>query len=131
MKQPKPVIHTQEPAADHSQSPDQPILVLTTMPDNDSAQTLAHLLVSERLAACVNILAPCTSVYEWQGQLETSSEIPLMIKSTATRYPALEAAIRSHHPYELPEILHVPVSGGLPAYLDWISQHTTSRGIST
>lgn len=109
----------------------QALLVLTTMPDSASAQKLANFLVSEQLAACVNILAPCVSVYQWQGKLENSTEIPLMIKSSSARYPALEAAIRSQHPYELPEILHVPISGGLPAYLDWISQHTSPRGIST
>jgi len=107
------------------------ILVLTNMPDSNSAEKLAEFLVSEKLAACVNLLAPCVSIYHWQGKLEKATEIPLLIKSITNRYPALEAAIRSQHPYELPEIVHVPLTGGLPAYLDWISQQTSIEGSSS
>ena len=71
------------------------LLVLTNLPDHDSATALAAALVEARLVACANVLAPCTSVYRWQGAVETTTEVPLLIKTTAARYPALEAAIRS------------------------------------
>lgn len=99
--------------------------MLTTLPDAASAQTLAEHLVSVRLAACVNILAPCRSVYRWQGKVENAEEVPLLIKTTADRYPALEAAIRAQHPYELPEIVAVPMDRGLPAYLAWVAAETS------
>jgi periplasmic divalent cation tolerance protein len=102
----------------------QTLLILTNLPDQDSAQALATALVSERLAACVNILAPCRSVYRWQGAIENAVEVPLLIKSTSTRYAALEAAIRARHPYELPEIIAVPVAHGLPDYLRWVAAET-------
>jgi len=101
------------------------ILVLTSLPDQQSAEALAQHLIAAKLAACVNILAPCTSIYHWQGKTESASEIPLLIKTTQTSYAALEQTIRQRHPYELPEIIHVPVSGGLPAYLDWVVQQTS------
>ncbi|MDO9598403.1 MAG: divalent-cation tolerance protein CutA [Azoarcus sp.] len=97
------------------------LLVLTNLPDTDSARMLAEHLVEQRLAACVNILAPCTSVYRWQGAVESATEVPLLIKTTRTRYAALEAAICTAHPYELPEIVAVPIELGLPAYLDWVA----------
>ncbi len=96
------------------------LIVFTNLPDAASAEALANALIDQRLAACVNILAPCTSVYRWQGAIETAAEVPLLIKTTLERYPALEAAIRAHHPYELPEIVAVPVTQGLPGYLDWV-----------
>lgn len=97
------------------------LLVLTNLPDANSAHVLAEHLVDQRLAACVNILAPCTSVYRWQGAVESATEVPLLIKTTRAGYAALEAAIRSTHPYELPEIVAVPIERGLPAYLDWVA----------
>lgn len=101
------------------------LLVITNLPDAASAATLAETLVEARLAACVNILAPCRSVYRWQGKLESATEIPLLIKTTAERYSLLEAAIRQLHPYELPEIVAVPIGQGLPEYLDWVAAETT------
>ena len=98
------------------------LLVLTNLPDVTSAQTLAISLVDQHLAACANVMSPCQSVYRWQGKLENSEEIPLLIKTTRDRYAALESAIRVLHPYELPEIIAVPVVAGLPAYLDWVTQ---------
>jgi periplasmic divalent cation tolerance protein len=100
------------------------ILVISNLPNVESAQKLAALLVEQRLAACVNVLAPCTSVYRWQGKVETANEIPVLIKTTRERYAALESAIRAHHPYELPEIIAVSLSAGLPAYLEWIKTET-------
>jgi periplasmic divalent cation tolerance protein len=101
------------------------LLVLTNLPDDASAHALAAALVEARLAACVNILAPCRSVYRWDGKLENAAEVPLLVKTTAARYPELEAAIRARHPYELPEIVAVPIGHGLPAYLDWVASATT------
>jgi periplasmic divalent cation tolerance protein len=103
------------------------LLVLTNLPDAESARTLAAALVEARLAACVNILAPCRSVYRWEGRIEDAAEVPLLIKTTAERYAALEAAIRRHHPYELPEIIAVPIAHGLPEYLGWLSLETRTE----
>ena len=100
------------------------ILVFSNLPDQASAAKLAALLIEQRLAACVNVQAPCTSVYRWQGKVETATEVPIFIKTTRERYPALEAAIRAHHPYELPEIIAVPLVAGLPAYLEWVHTET-------
>ena len=100
------------------------LLVFTNMPDHNSAAALAAALVEARLVACVNVLAACTSVYRWQGAVQTASEVPVLMKTTRARYPELEAAIRARHPYELPEIVAVPVDHGLPAYLDWVAAET-------
>ena len=100
------------------------LLVLTTLPDTASAGRIAEMLVGERLAACVNILPPARSVYRWLGVVEQAEETPLLIKTTAARYPALESRLRQEHPYELPEILAVPIAHGLPAYLGWVDAET-------
>ena len=100
------------------------LLVLTNLPDRAAAERLADLLIAGKLAACVNILAPCRSVYRWQGAVQHDEEHPLLIKTTAERYPALEQALREAHPYELPEIIAVPIERGLPAYLDWVATET-------
>ena len=98
--------------------------MITSLPDREAAQQLASRLVKERLAACVNILAPCESVYRWQGQIETAQEITLLIKTLRTHYGKVEKIIRQCHPYELPEIIAVPVTDGLPAYLEWLAAET-------
>ena len=100
------------------------LVVLTNLPDRATAEKLAGSLVESRLAACVNILAPCRSVYRWKEAIQHDEEHPMLIKTTVERYPALEAAIRAGHPYELPEIIAVPVRLGLPAYLDWVQNET-------
>jgi periplasmic divalent cation tolerance protein len=100
------------------------LLVLTNLPDRMSAEALAAALIEARLAACVTILAPCRSIYRWQGKVETSDEIPLLIKTTEARYAALEAAIRAQHPYELPEVIAIPITHGLPDYLGWVAAET-------
>jgi periplasmic divalent cation tolerance protein len=100
------------------------LLVLTNLPDRAAAERLAESLIEKRVAACVNILAPCRSVYRWKEQVQHDEEHPMLIKTTSERYPALEAAIRAGHPYELPEIIAVPVGLGLPAYLDWVAAET-------
>ena len=100
------------------------LLVITNVPDRAVAEKLADTLIDGGLAACVNILSPCRSVYRWQGKVQHDEEFPLLIKTTRERYASLEQAIRAGHPYELPEIIAVPVERGLPAYLDWVSQQT-------
>lgn len=100
------------------------LLVITNLPDAPSAERLARHLIDERAAACVNQLAPCTSTYRWRGNIESATEVPLLIKTTRAAYPRLEKLIRVVHPYELPEIIAVPVTAGLPAYLGWIDNET-------
>lgn len=100
------------------------LLVLTNLPDRAAAEKLADALIENRVAACINILAPCRSVYRWQGAVQHDEEHPVLIKSTQAAYPALEAQIRALHPYELPEIVAVPIEHGLPAYLDWVAAQT-------
>ena len=101
-----------------------PLLVLTNLPDRAAAESLADVLITEQLAACVNILAPCRSVYRWKGAVQHDEEHPMLIKTTTERYPALEQALHAGHPYELPEIIAVPIERGLPAYLDWVAAET-------
>lgn len=105
-------------------SPNEVLLVLTHLPDRLTAETLANALIAEKAAACVNILGACTSVYRWQGTVEHAEEIPLLIKTTTAGYAALETAIRRLHPYELPEIIAVPLAQGLPGYLQWVVAET-------
>ncbi|MBI3898168.1 MAG: divalent-cation tolerance protein CutA [Gammaproteobacteria bacterium] len=95
-------------------------LVLTTCPNIELAERIAHALIEEQLAACVNILPPMRSIYRWRGQVESANEQLLIIKSCVSDYVALEKRIRVLHSYELPEIIAVPITGGLPAYLAWI-----------
>ena len=102
------------------------LLVMTNLPDRASAERLADALIEARVAACVNILAPCQSVYRWKDAVQHDEEHPMLVKTTTERYPALEAAIRAGHPYELPEIVAVPIERGLPAYLDWVASETAS-----
>lgn len=103
---------------------DAAILVLTSLPDQETARALARSLVTGRLAACVQIGAPVESMYHWRGQIETAQEVPVAIKTRRALYPRVEAAIVASHPYELPEIVAVPISHGLPRYLDWIDAET-------
>ena len=103
------------------------LLVMTNLPDRAIAETLAARIVEERLAACVNILAPCVSVYQWKGAVERAEEVPLLIKTTEQRYPLLESVIRSIHPYETPEIVAIPVVAGLPEYLAWVAAETQTE----
>lgn len=100
------------------------LLVITNLPSRDAAERLADSLVAGRVAACVNILAPCRSVYRWKNEVQHDEEHPVLIKTTRDRYPDLEAAIRAGHPYELPEIIALPVTAGLPAYLGWVDAET-------
>ena len=100
------------------------LLVLTNCPDEEVANTIALAVVEAQLAACVNILPRVQSIYRWQGAVESATEIPLFIKSTAANYPALEKLIVRLHPYETPEIIALPITQGLPAYLNWVAAET-------
>src|SRR5690349_22130146 len=102
------------------------LLVLTNLPDRAAAERLADRVVESKLAACVNILAPCRSVYRWKDAVQHDEEHPMLIKTTQERYKALEQALRQGHPYELPEIIAVPIERGLPAYLEWVAAQTKS-----
>ena len=102
------------------------LLVLTNLPDRAAAERLADTLIDQGLAACVNILAPCRSVYRWKGAVQHDEEHPMLIKTTQARYTELEQAVRAAHPYELPEIIAVPVERGLADYLDWVANETTA-----
>jgi len=97
------------------------LLVITNLPNRESAMQIAERLVEERLAACVNVLGECTSVYRWQGAVQREPEVPLFIKTLPEAYGRVEAAIRALHPYELPEIVAVPISAGLAGYLEWVA----------
>lgn len=100
------------------------LLILCNCPDREAALRIAGHLVENGLAACVNLLPEVTSLYRWQGSLEQAQEVTLLIKSVRSRYDELEQAIVSLHPYELPEIIAVPVERGLSGYLKWVEECT-------
>ena len=100
------------------------LLCLTTCPDPDTAERLAETLVTERLAACVNLIPGLRSIYRWDGAIQRDAEVLLLIKTTRARYPALQARLPQLHPYELPELVAVEAADGLPAYLRWVADAT-------
>lgn len=100
------------------------ILVLTNLPSRDMARKLASQIVAEKLAACVNISPDILSIYNWDGEQQADTEVQLMIKTRQTCYAKLEALILGQHPYDLPEIIAIPLVAGLPAYLDWVRKET-------
>ena len=97
---------------------------MTNFPDKKGAVALAQALIAQNLAACVNVLSPCTSIYRWQGAVESADEIPVLIKTLRQHYDQVEQLIKIMHPYELPEVIMVPILNGLPAYLQWIANET-------
>lgn len=100
------------------------LLVLTNLPDAQSAQDMARQLVEQKLAACVSCLPGVHSIYRWQGAIEQADEVTLLMKVSESGYPMLESAIRSTHPYEVPEIIALPIQAGFPAYLQWVIEET-------
>jgi len=106
---------------------DQVILALSTCPDDVAARQIAEALVTEGLATCVNRVAGVQSNYVWNGQLQNDSETLLMIKTTTVRIAELEARLKALHPYELPELLVLPIAGGNERYLDWVRQGVASK----
>jgi periplasmic divalent cation tolerance protein len=101
------------------------LVVLTTVGSEEDAHRLSRILVQARVAACVNCGAPSRSEYWWDGRVETAQEWPLTIKTTRTRYAELEALLIEHHPYDVPEILALPVEAGGATYLDWVRTNST------
>ena len=95
-------------------------IILCTCPDKNTAKKLAHLLITKKLAACVNILPGLLSIYSWEEQIESVQEHLLLIKTTKDNYQAIETLLFKNHPYEVPEIIAVPIERGLPEYLEWI-----------
>ncbi|WP_459616236.1 divalent-cation tolerance protein CutA [Bordetella sp. 2513F-2] len=103
---------------------DDVVLVISNAPDTLLAKRIAHVLVEEGLAACVNIGPPSLSIYRWQGEIEGAEEVPLAIKTTHGRQAEVVAALQRLHPYEVPEILVLPVAGGAAPYLEWVRAQT-------
>jgi len=101
------------------------VLVLTTLPADADAAVFARTLVSERLAACVNLLAPMESVYRWEGDVQRDAERQLIMKTTRARVDALWQRVRELHPYEVPEFLVLPIADGSDAYLRWLGESTS------
>jgi periplasmic divalent cation tolerance protein len=102
----------------------QGLVVLCACPDEPSAQRISQALVSERLAACVNRVSGVRSVYRWEGALQDEPEVLLIVKTSSARYQALEMRLKALHPYEVPEIIALPLSGGAPSYLAWLTAET-------
>jgi periplasmic divalent cation tolerance protein len=102
----------------------QPLLVLANLPDQALAERIADALVEQGLAACVNTLPPVKSIYRWQGKVQRDTEVAVFIKTTQARFQELEQAILQAHPYDVPEIIALPITAGLPAYLAWMQDET-------
>ena len=100
------------------------VIVLSTVPDDASAEKIARALVDERLAACVNVLPPMTSIYRWKGAVERDTERQLVMKTTRGSLPALEKRLKALHSYEVPEFVVLDISGG-GAYFDWVREQVT------
>jgi periplasmic divalent cation tolerance protein len=101
--------------------------ITTTIETKEQAQTIAKHLVEAKLAACVQIVGPITSIYRWKGKVENAPEWLCLIKTQDNLYSKVEAAIKSHHPYETPEIIAVPIVKGSKEYLQWISEETENK----
>lgn len=100
------------------------IQVVTTVDSEAAAARIARLLVEERLAACVQVVGPMTSHYRWQGRMETAGEYLCLIKSRKTLFAEIETAVKRVHPYQVPEIIAMPLSGGSRDYLAWLAAET-------
>jgi periplasmic divalent cation tolerance protein len=105
-------------------APPDALIVLCTCPDETTATGIATALLAAELAACVNCVSGIRSMYRWDGQIRVDSEVLLVIKTRAARYAALETTLRAQHPYDLPEIIALPVVAGSRDYLNWIGQAT-------
>lgn len=105
------------------------VMVMTTAPDTLLAKRLAHELVEERLAACAHVGSTITAMYMWQGTLEGGEEVPVSFKTSVTTVPALLKRIREMHPYQVPELLVLPVLGGDAAYLAWVQEQTAPASV--
>jgi periplasmic divalent cation tolerance protein len=99
------------------------LLAVSTFPDAEVARRISNQLVSERFAACANIFASVESIYRWQEKIESGNETLVFFKVSEDRQSAFQDKLRSLHPYDVPEIIFVPVAGGLPEYLQWVSEN--------
>jgi len=102
------------------------LLAWSTFPDIETARRIARQLVSENFAACANIIPTVESIYRWQGKLEDAQETLVFFKTAAARYPAFQDRLKSLHPYEVPEIICLRIADGLPEYLQWVNENTSS-----
>ena len=102
------------------------LLALSTFPDAENAHSIAEQLVTDRLVACANILPAVQSIYRWEGKVEKAAETMVLFKTTESRLPALQAKLKTLHPYDVPEIVAVRVSDGLPEYLQWVSENCSA-----
>jgi periplasmic divalent cation tolerance protein len=100
------------------------IVVLCTCPDNATAHSLAKTILGEKLAACVNLIPQITSLYCWQGEMIEAQEVQLVIKSRRTLFGVLQQRLLALHPYDVPEIIALPVLAGAPEYLQWLQEQT-------
>jgi periplasmic divalent cation tolerance protein len=105
------------------------VVVLSTVPDNETGETIARTLVDERLAACVNLLPPMTSIYRWTGAVERDTERQLLIKTTRDRVPAIETRLRQLHSYDLPELIVIDATGGSAEYLAWVASSVNPQNL--
>jgi periplasmic divalent cation tolerance protein len=99
------------------------LLALSTFPDADTARRISNQLVTEKFAACANILSAVESIYRWKGKIENAGEVIVFFKTTPDRQTAFQEKLRSLHPYDVPEIIFIPVAGGLPEYLRWVAKN--------
>lgn len=99
------------------------LLALSTFPDPEAAREISNQLVSGSFAACANILPAIESIYRWKGEIETGNETLVLFKLSENRQSAFQDKLRSLHPYDIPEIIFVPVAGGLSEYLEWVSEN--------
>jgi len=102
-------------------------IIFCTCPDHSTAEKIARLLVEDKLVACVNIVPGIISIYAWEGKIESAQEHLLIIKAKSLNYQLIESAIQQHHPYQLPEIIAMPIERGLPEYLNWIESCHSSN----
>ena len=98
------------------------LLVISTFPDGETAERISRALVTEKLAACANIMPPVRSIYRWQGNIEDAAEVLVFFKTTADGYATLERRVKELHPYDVPEIIALPISRGLSEYLGWVQE---------
>lgn len=103
------------------------VVVFSTFPDREVATKIAITLIDENLAACVGMQPDYESIYRWEGKVESAKEVLAFIKTTASAYPALETRLKELHPYQVPEILGVPVSQVHPAYAAWVREMTSAE----
>ena len=99
------------------------LLALSTFPDRETAQRISNQLITEKFAACANILPAVESIYRWKGKIETGNETLVFFKLNEDRQSAFQEKLRSLHAYEVPEIIFIPVSSGLPEYLRWVAEN--------